>query len=60
MDSGILLIDKPEGPSSAQVVQKVKGILGAKKVGHLGTPIPLPPVFSLWGSMTGQKSPISF
>src|SRR3990167_75797 len=37
MDSGILLIDKPEGPSSAQVVQKVKGILGAKKVGHLGT-----------------------
>ncbi|MBI2351653.1 MAG: tRNA pseudouridine(55) synthase TruB, partial [Deltaproteobacteria bacterium] len=37
MQSGILLIDKPEGPSSAQVVQKVKGILGAKKVGHLGT-----------------------
>jgi tRNA pseudouridine55 synthase len=35
--SGILLIDKPEGPSSAQVVQKVKNILGAKKVGHLGT-----------------------
>jgi len=37
MESGILLIDKPEGPSSAQVVQKVKAILGAKKVGHLGT-----------------------
>ena len=37
MQSGILLIDKPEGPSSAQVVQKVKNILGAKKVGHLGT-----------------------
>src|SRR3990170_2295628 len=37
MQSGILLIDKPEGPSSAQVVQKVKRILGAKKVGHLGT-----------------------
>lgn len=35
--SGILLIDKPEGPSSAQVVQRVKRILGAKKVGHLGT-----------------------
>lgn len=37
MQSGILLVDKPEGPSSAQVVQKVKNILGAKKVGHLGT-----------------------
>lgn len=37
MESGILLVDKPEGPSSAQVVQKVKSILGAKKVGHLGT-----------------------
>lgn len=35
--SGILLIDKPEGPSSAQVVQRVKNILRAKKVGHLGT-----------------------
>lgn len=35
--NGILLIDKPEGPSSARVVQKVKNILGARKVGHLGT-----------------------
>jgi len=35
--SGILLIDKPEGPSSAQAVERVKRILGARKVGHLGT-----------------------
>ncbi|HWO41879.1 MAG TPA: tRNA pseudouridine(55) synthase TruB [Candidatus Eisenbacteria bacterium] len=35
--SGVLLIDKPEGPSSAQVVRRVKRILGAKRVGHLGT-----------------------
>lgn len=35
--SGILLIDKPEGPSSARVVQRVKALLGARKVGHLGT-----------------------
>lgn len=35
--SGILLVDKPEGPSSAQVVHRVKRILGARKVGHLGT-----------------------
>lgn len=37
MQSGILLVDKPEGPSSAQVVQRVKDLLRAKKVGHLGT-----------------------
>lgn len=37
MESGILLIDKAEGPSSAYVTQKVKGVLGARKVGHLGT-----------------------
>jgi len=35
--SGILLVDKPEGPTSAQVVSRVKRALGAKKVGHLGT-----------------------
>ncbi|MBI4529124.1 MAG: tRNA pseudouridine(55) synthase TruB [Deltaproteobacteria bacterium] len=37
MRSGILLIDKPEGPSSARVVEKVKALLGARKAGHLGT-----------------------
>jgi tRNA pseudouridine55 synthase len=37
MESGLLLVDKPEGPTSAYVVARVKRILGAKKVGHLGT-----------------------
>ena len=35
--SGILLVDKPEGPSSARVVADVKRLTGARKVGHLGT-----------------------
>src|ERR1041384_5823604 len=35
--SGLLLVDKPEGPTSAHVVARVKRILGADKVGHLGT-----------------------
>jgi tRNA pseudouridine55 synthase len=35
--SGILLIDKPEGPSSARVVGRLKGILRPKRIGHLGT-----------------------
>ncbi len=35
--SGILLVDKAEGPSSARVVAAAKHITGARKVGHLGT-----------------------
>jgi tRNA pseudouridine55 synthase len=34
---GILLIDKPAGPTSHDVVSIVKRLTGAKKVGHLGT-----------------------
>jgi len=37
MKSGILLINKPEGISSARVVARVKKALGVKKVGHTGT-----------------------
>jgi len=53
--SGILLIDKPEGPSSAQVVQKVKNVLGAKKVGHLGTLDPFASGLLLLGINEGTK-----
>jgi len=35
--SGFLIIDKPATLSSAQVVFKVKKLLGVKKVGHTGT-----------------------
>ena len=34
---GILLVDKPEGMTSAAVVRVVKKFLGVEKVGHLGT-----------------------
>ena len=34
---GILLVDKPEGVSSARVVAVVKCTLGGPKIGHLGT-----------------------
>lgn len=37
MKSGILLIDKLKGISSAKVVARVKKVLKAKKVGHTGT-----------------------
>jgi tRNA pseudouridine55 synthase len=34
---GILLVDKPEGISSAKVVSRVKRAAGARKAGHAGT-----------------------
>ncbi|CAI2187100.1 2341_t:CDS:1 [Funneliformis geosporum] len=38
---GIILVDKPAGQTSHQVVQIVKKKLGARKVGHAGTLDPL-------------------
>ena len=37
MRHGFLLIDKPEGPTSHDIVQKVRRILHEPKIGHLGT-----------------------
>lgn len=35
--SGVLLIDKPAGPTSFDVVRRVRGLLRVKRVGHTGT-----------------------
>ena len=35
--NGIVVVDKPEGRSSAHVVGRVKRLLGANKAGHAGT-----------------------
>lgn len=35
--NGILVVDKPKGMTSQQVVGRVKRMLGVKKVGHTGT-----------------------
>jgi tRNA pseudouridine55 synthase len=53
--SGILLIDKPEGPSSAQIVQRAKAILRAEKAGHLGTLDPFASGLLLLGINEGTK-----
>lgn len=37
MRHGFLLIDKPEGPTSHDIVAQVRRALGERKVGHLGT-----------------------
>jgi tRNA pseudouridine55 synthase len=38
---GVLVIDKPEGPTSHDVVGRVRRILGERRVGHAGTLDPL-------------------
>lgn len=37
MKDGIIIIDKPSGPTSHDVVQEIKKLLMARKAGHLGT-----------------------
>ena len=41
MVSGILLVDKPQGPSSHGVVSAARKALGTRKVGHAGTLDPM-------------------
>jgi tRNA pseudouridine55 synthase len=53
--SGLLLVDKPEGPSSASIVHKAKTVLGAKKVGHLGTLDPFASGLLVLGVNDGTK-----
>jgi len=40
--NGILLIDKPEGWTSNDVVSKLKGVLHERRIGHSGTLDPMP------------------
>lgn len=35
--AGVVLIDKPAGPTSFAIVQKLRRLLGIKKIGHAGT-----------------------
>ena len=37
LPSGLLLVDKPEGFTSHDVVAKLRGIVGTKSIGHTGT-----------------------
>ncbi len=39
--AGLIVVDKPEGPTSHDVVGRVRRVLGEKRVGHAGTLDPL-------------------
>ena len=41
LNSGILLVKKPRGPTSHQLTAWVRNILGIKKIGHGGTLDPM-------------------
>ena len=38
---GVLVMDKPEGPSSFDVIRAIRRLLGVKKIGHTGTLDPM-------------------
>ena len=39
--NGILIVDKPSGWTSFDVIAKLRGILGTRKLGHSGTLDPM-------------------
>jgi tRNA pseudouridine55 synthase len=41
MEEGFLVMDKPKGWTSHDVVAKMRGVLGIRKIGHLGTLDPI-------------------
>ena len=53
---GILIIDKPEGFTSHDVVNSVRGIAGTKKVGHAGTLDPFATGVLIVGVNQGTKA----
>ena len=53
--SGLVLVDKPQGFTSHDVVAKVRKALGTKKVGHAGTLDPLATGLLVLGIESGTK-----
>lgn len=53
--SGIVLVDKPEGMSSAVVVKKLKRFSGAVKAGHTGTLDPFATGLMICGINSGTR-----
>ena len=60
MIHGALLVDKPVGPSSNAVLQRLKRLLGARKAGHAGTLDPLASglLVALFGEATKFAGPL--
>ena len=55
MTSGLVLIDKPQGWTSHDIVAKLRGIAGTRRVGHAGTLDPMATGLLLLGVNAGTK-----
>ena len=55
MASGLVLIDKPQGWTSHDIVAKLRGIAGTRRVGHAGTLDPMATGLLLLGVNAGTK-----
>lgn len=55
IQSGLVLVDKPSGWTSHDVVAKLRKILGTKKIGHAGTLDPLATGLLVLGINAGTK-----
>ena len=55
MSSGLVLIDKPKDWTSHDVVAKMRGVLGTRKVGHAGTLDPMATGLLILGVNQGTK-----
>ena len=55
MASGLVLIDKPKGWTSHDVVAKMRGIASTRRVGHAGTLDPMATGLLLLGINSGTK-----
>lgn len=59
--NGILIVDKPSGWTSFDVIAKLRGILGTRKLGHSGTLDPMAtgvlPVFAGGASKAVDMQP---
>lgn len=51
---GLLLVNKPEGPTSHDVVEKLRELTGIQKIGHIGTLDPA--AKGLLGILIGRKA----
>ncbi|MCA9389641.1 MAG: tRNA pseudouridine(55) synthase TruB, partial [Candidatus Magasanikbacteria bacterium] len=54
--SGILLVDKPAGWTSHDIVAKMRGVLGIKRIGHAGTLDPFATGLVILGINKGTKN----
>jgi Pseudouridine synthase len=55
LPSGLLLVDKPGGPTSHGIVSQTRKALGLKKVGHAGTLDPMATGLLVLGIGQGTK-----